>query len=317
MKTGLLSDPRYREHRPGAGHPESPRRYDAVMKGIAQAVPERVLESIKPRSATEEEVARCHTHDYIALVRHDVESGFGTLSTGDTHISKRSLETAFLAVGGVLAAVDAVIDGAVGNAFCVIRPPGHHATSHHGMGFCIFNNVAIAARYLQKKHGIERVVIIDWDVHHGNGTQDIFYSDSSVFYFSTHQWPFYPGTGSTAEQGVGNGKGYTLNCPFPAGSGRKEVLGAFSHELVPAMHRFKPEFVLISAGFDGRERDLLGNFKLTDDDFVALTDVVIDIAADYADGRLLSVLEGGYTLSGLASASGAHVKQLAMQGENI
>jgi acetoin utilization deacetylase AcuC-like enzyme len=309
-KTGLIYDPIYKEHKPGAGHPERPERCDAAMKGIAAAVPADRLVMLNPRPATVDEIALCHTPEYIRTARHDIESGYGCLNTGDTDVSDRSYDAALLAAGGLLVAVDAVMEKSVRNAFCCVRPPGHHATSDRGMGFCIFNNVAIAARYARKRHGIARVLIADWDIHHGNGTQEIFYDDPSVFYFSTHQWPFYPGTGSTSEKGYGPGKGHTLNCPFASGSGRKEVVGAFKEQLEPAMRQFKPEFVFISAGFDSREEDLLGHFFLTDDDFEELTGIVMDIAHRHANDRIVSTLEGGYSLTGLASACGAHVKRL-------
>jgi acetoin utilization deacetylase AcuC-like enzyme len=218
---------------------------------------------------------------------------------------------ALLAAGGVLAAVDAVVAGRAGNAFCAVRPPGHHARPAQGMGFCIFNNVAIAARYAQKKHQIGKVLIVDWDVHHGNGTQDIFYEDGSVFYFSTHQWPLYPGTGRKEETGRGAGAGTTLNCPFPMDAGRQEILGAFQEQLLPAAERFKPELVIVSAGFDSRVDDLLGGLRLTDKDFADLTAIVKDIARRHARRRLVSVLEGGYSLAGLAKATVAHVRALA------
>jgi acetoin utilization deacetylase AcuC-like enzyme len=214
------------------------------------------------------------------------------------------------AAGTALNAVDAVMEGRARNAFCVVRPPGHHANASRGMGFCLLNNIAIAARYAQRRHGVGRALIVDWDVHHGNGTQDIFYGDGSVFFFSTHQWPLYPGTGRANERGSGAGAGTTMNCPFPAGSGRREILGAVRESLMPAMREYRPELVLVSAGFDSRVGDLLGRFTLTDDDFAELTEAVMEIADASAGGRVVSLLEGGYSLSGLASASTAHVGAL-------
>jgi len=314
LKTGLVSHRLYREHDPGEGHPECPERYDAVLRGIAEAVPKERLLTLEPRAATEDEIALCHTRPYIEIVKQDIADGAECLSTGDTNINEGSLTAALMAAGGVMAAVDAVVAGRVANAFCAVRPPGHHAMSGRGMGFCVFNNVAIGARYAQKKHGIERILIVDWDIHHGNGTQEIFHSDPTVFYFSTHQWPFYPGTGMAADRGTGEGKGFTLNCPFASGSGRAEIVGAFRERLLPAMKTFKPEFVMISAGFDARAGDPIGQFGLKDNDFADLTDLVMDLAAEHAGGRLISALEGGYELRGLASSVGAHVARLANIG---
>jgi acetoin utilization deacetylase AcuC-like enzyme len=265
---------------------------------------------VAPRAATEDELAACHSRSYLAIVQHDAARGYETLSTGDTELSAESLDVALEAAGGVLNAVDAVFDRRAQNAFCAVRPPGHHATRDRGMGFCIFNNIAIAARYAQRRHGLERVLIADWDVHHGNGTQDIFYADGSVLFFSTHQHPWYPGTGRPNETGEGDGRGATLNCPFPAGAGRSEILGAFEDRLLPAAREFRPELVLISAGFDSRLGDPLGQFTLCDADFADLTRLMLEIADNYAGGRLISVLEGGYSLDGLAAASSTHVAAL-------
>ena len=309
--TGIVDHPVYREHRPGPGHPERPARCDAVISGIRAAVNDDRLPILEAREATEAEIAYCHTYDYIDIVEADVQDSVKCLRTGDTDVSDCSLDAALMAAGGVIAATDAVMGASVRNAFCIVRPPGHHATSARGMGFCIFNNIAVAARHVQKIHGIERVLIADWDLHHGNGTQDIFYEDPSVFYFSTHQWPCYPGTGLAGQTGLGPGKGYTVNCPVAAGSGGTEVLGAFRQHLVPAMREFKPQFVLISAGFDGHRMDPFGALALSDDDFADLTRLMLDVADQHAEGRLVSVLEGGYNLDALSSAAGQHVKVLS------
>jgi acetoin utilization deacetylase AcuC-like enzyme len=222
----------------------------------------------------------------------------------------RSYDVALRAAGLCLNAVDLVMKDEAQNAFCVVRPPGHHATPNRGMGFCLFNNVAVAARYAQKHYGVERVVIADWDVHHGNGTQDIFYADPSVFFFSTHQAPWYPGTGAEDETGEGKGKGTKLNCPFAAGAGRDQILTVFHHKLAAAMTDYQPDLVLISAGFDSRVGDPLGHFRLTDLDFADLTTIMLEIADKHAHGRVVSVLEGGYNLDGLTKGVSAHVSAL-------
>jgi acetoin utilization deacetylase AcuC-like enzyme len=217
---------------------------------------------------------------------------------------------ALKAAGGVMNAVDLVLSKKADNAFCAVRPPGHHATPSRGMGFCVFNSIAIGARHAQKKHGVGRVLIADWDVHHGNGTQDIFYADGSVFFFSTHQHPWYPGTGMAHERGGGKGEGKIMNYPFPAGSGRAEIVTVFQQQLAQAARQFKPELIMISAGFDSRAGDPLGRFRLTDEDFRDLTMAMMEIAHQHAQGRLVSVLEGGYSLSGLAAGVQAHVQAL-------
>jgi acetoin utilization deacetylase AcuC-like enzyme len=306
MMTALAADPICKEHHTGSRHPERPERFDAAL-GVLEGLD---LVQLAPRLASEDELGLCHSLPYIRLVEREVMAGFHELSTGDTIISPRSLDAALRATGGALNAVDAVLGGQAQNAFCIVRPPGHHATSIRGMGFCLFNTIAIAARYAQRKYGVERVLIADWDVHHGNGTQDIFYSDGTVFFFSTHQHPWYPGTGAPEETGDEAGQGTTVNCPFPAGSGRKEILGAFQERLLPAAESFKPDLVLISAGFDSRIGDPLGNFMLTDADFADLTKVMREIADRHARGRLVSVLEGGYSLEGLAAGVRAHVQAL-------
>jgi acetoin utilization deacetylase AcuC-like enzyme len=269
------------------------------------------LQRIEVRAATEDEIALVHGHTYIAKARREIVAGAHQLSTGDTDVSLRSFDVAQRAVGGVLNAVDAVIGGKAANAFCAVRPPGHHARPDQGMGFCIFNNIAVAARYAQRKHGLGKVLIADWDVHHGNGTQDTFYADGSVLFMSTHQSPWYPGTGPANETGEGKGKGCTMNFPLPAGSGREEILAAFRENLRHAADAFKPDLVMISAGFDSRLGDPLGQFTLSDTDFADLTRIMLEIAGTHAGGRLISVLEGGYSLTGLKAAVTAHLKALA------
>lgn len=311
--TALAADAACQHHDTGHGHPESPARFAAVIESFKRTGLLQKLASIEPRTITGEDLLLAHEADYLRRAEHDILSGASQLSTGDTAICESSWEAARLAVGCALAAVDAVISGQAANAFCAVRPPGHHATADRGMGFCVLNNIAIAARHAQRRHGIGRVLIVDWDVHHGNGTQDIFYEDGSVFFFSTHQSPWYPGTGHARETGAGAGKGTTLNSPLPAGSGHAEIFAAFEQQLAPAMEKFRPEFVLVSAGFDSRAGDPLGDFLLTDDDFAGLTRIVRGIADQYAKSRVVSMLEGGYNLNGLASAVAAHVKELMVE----
>ena len=303
----------------GAGHPECPERLSAIedrllITGVADA-----LERREPAPASVAELELAHGRMHIAALRGLSDELKEEIAAGgpahaqldpDTSLNVHTWEAALLSAGAALNATDAVIAGELENAFCATRPPGHHACRDKAMGFCFFNNVAVAAKYALERHHLRRVAIIDFDVHHGNGTQDVFYEDPNVFFFSTHQHPWYPGTGHANETGRGKGAGTTLNCPLPAGSGRTEILGAFETQLVPAMKTFRPELVLISAGFDSREGDPLGKFRLTDRDFADLTTTVREIAADSANGRVVSVLEGGYSLEGLAKGVLAHVQAL-------
>ncbi len=308
--TGLVFDAAFVRHDPGPDHPESPDRYRALKKAFDRAGLFDRLAHIAARPAADDDLHLCHTRAYLATVRHDIARHAATLSTGDTALGAHTFEVAALGAGSALAGVDAILTGHTRNAFAAVRPPGHHATASRGMGFCVFNNAAIAARYARKVYGVERVLIADWDVHHGNGTQDIFYEDRNVFFFSTHQSPWYPGTGAAVETGASSGKGTTLNCPLPAGSGHAEIVGAFRRKLLPAMAAFRPDLVILSAGFDSRRGDPLGRFVLRDEDFRELTEIAMEIAALSAGGRLLSILEGGYSLTGLAAAATAHVEAL-------
>ncbi len=309
-RTGLVLDDLFLRHRTGAGHPETPGRLEGVAAHFTEEGLVGQLAMLPLGSATDEDLARVHTADYLALVKREVAEGRRELSTGDTVVCPDSELVARTAAGSLTGAVDAVMAGTVDNAFCAVRPPGHHATAARGMGFCVYNSVAVAARYAQAKHGIERVVIIDWDVHHGNGTQDIFYEDGSVYYFSTHQSPWYPGTGAADETGRGDGQGTTLNVPVAAGGGMREIGAAFRDRFVPAMEEFRPGLVLVSAGFDSRHGDPLGGLTLSDENFVELTRILLGVADAYADGHLVSVLEGGYNIGGLAQAAAAHVRAL-------
>jgi acetoin utilization deacetylase AcuC-like enzyme len=306
----FISGDIYAKHDTGEFAFESAARLRAISDGLTANGLWTRLRRIGPTPATIDWVEKVHTPEYISTVKKDVQSGARQLSTGHTLLCRDSFDVALWAAGAALLACDEVMAGKAERAFCAIRPPGHHAGADRGMGFCIFNNAAIAARYLQKQHGLDRVLIIDWDVHHGNGTQDIFYRDGTVFYFSTHQWPWYPGTGRADETGEAEGRGTTLNVPLPAGSGDKELLAAFEEKLRPAMDRFRPEFVLISSGFDSRTGDPLGRFRLTDQGFQSLTGIAATIARDHAAGRLVSLLEGGYSLDGLAKGVSAHISAL-------
>jgi acetoin utilization deacetylase AcuC-like enzyme len=307
----LVSDFAFDKHDTGLGHPEQPARNKAVLRALDNAGISDNFLKVKPRPCEDDDILRVHSGKYLNTVKADVKSGGTRLSTGDTTICHASLDIGRLSAGATLAALDEVLGGKASNAFCVVRPPGHHATPDKGMGFCLFNNIAIAARYAQKKHDVGKILIVDWDVHHGNGTQDVFYEDETVYFFSTHQSPWYPGTGKLEETGKGKGLGSTLNRPYPAGSGREKIVGnAFGQDLLVAMNRFRPELILISAGFDSRIGDPLGQFRLNDDDFTSLTGIILDLAEESADGKVVSVLEGGYDLDGLGKATVSHAQKL-------
>lgn len=312
----FISDPIYTAHNTGPGHPEQSDRTKVIAMALDSAKIKTAENTLKPKRAAKEDILLCHTSPYFELVQKEVNAldpiEVATFSTGDVQISSDSFDAALYAAGGVLTAVDEVMVKPQMPVYCIVRPPGHHACPSRGMGFCLFNNVAIGARYAQKKYGIKRILIADWDVHHGNGTQDIFYNDPSVFYFSTHEKDIYPFTGFTKETGSGQGIGFTLNCPIvPSINARKEVIRAFDESLRKQMESFQPELIMISCGFDAHQSDPLGHFNLTDDDFFTLTRIVKEIADTYAKGRCISVLEGGYNLDALASASIAHVRALA------
>ena len=277
-RTGFVYDDAYLRHETGQGHPERPQRLTAIVERLEGTGLLARLERLSAAPGGQQWLTAVHTADYVRHVRAACRHAPSFLDSGDTPVSAGSYDAAIAAVDGVLAAVDATLEGKVSNVFCAVRPPGHHATKDRGMGFCVFNNIAIAARYAQQKHKLGNVLVVDWDVHHGNGTQDIFYSDPTVLYFSVHQDHFYPFTGGKEEHGAGKGLGFTINVPLPAGRGDVEYRQAFDEILRPAVARFRPELVLVSAGFDAYEHDLLGQMKVTPHGFVEITRSVREIA---------------------------------------
>ncbi len=309
-KTGLVYDEIYLAHETTSGHPESPQRLTAIMEHLATTGLSDKLVHLSPTKAEKQWLCTIHTPAYVEYAERSCREGRRLLDSPDVPICPRSYDAAVMAAGGVLTAVDAVMEGNVKNAFCAIRPPGHHATADRALGFCMFNNVAIGARYVQQKYGLSKVLIVDWDVHHGNGTQEAFYDDPNVLYFSTHQSPFYPGTGSALETGAGPGAGLTINVPMPAGTVEAKFIEAFEEQLRPKALAFSPEFVFVSAGFDAHEDDTLGSMKVTTSGFAKLSRIVNDIADKCCHGRLVSVLEGGYNLSALAMSVEAHIRTL-------
>jgi acetoin utilization deacetylase AcuC-like enzyme/formylglycine-generating enzyme required for sulfatase activity len=311
--TGFVTADIYLEHKTGEGFPERPARLEAIVKRLKEKGLTEKLTTLTPAAAPLEAITAVHSAAYVERVKKAC-AGLGEkvdhLDTGDMPISAKSYEAALAAAGGVLAAVDAVMEGKIRNAFCAVRPPGHHALREKAMGFCLFNNVAIAARHLLNKHKLAKVLIIDWDVHHGNGTQDEFYGDGRVMYFSTHMSPFYPGSGSADEKGKGKGLGCIFNVPLAPGTGDDAFKKIYEETLKPAALAFKPDFILISAGFDSARNDKLGRLDLTPEGYSAMTKKVREIADATCKGRIVSMLEGGYNLDALADSVEAHVRAL-------
>lgn len=313
-KTGFVYHDQFLLHDTGIGHPEKPDRLKAIVSHLQATGLWNNLQHLLIDSAPTETIRFVHTSQHLKFVKDRCEqageSGSVFLDQGDTTVSSNSYDVALLAAGGIIAAVDAVCSGVLTNAFCAIRPPGHHAESNSPMGFCLFNNVAIAARYAQQKYKIRNVAIVDWDVHHGNGTQEIFYNDPSVFFISLHQFPFYPGTGARSERGAGKGEGFTLNCPMKAGSNEADYLHAFKNEIVPVLNTYQPELILISAGFDAHRDDPLANINLTENSFGIFTEILTELAAKYSNNKIVSVLEGGYNLNAMSKSVQQHLEIL-------
>jgi len=305
--TAVVQDSRFLDHRGPPGHPERPERLDAIAEALE---PRRErLRLLPPRAASREELSSIHGGDHIDRVARACERAPGHLDP-DTYVSAASFEVAKLAVGGSVDLVRAIAAGEVAAGFAAVRPPGHHAESNRAMGFCLFNNVAIAARALQTHDALERILILDWDVHHGNGTQHSFEDDPTVLYVSTHEYPQYPGTGAATEAGHGRGAGFTLNVPMPSGCGDAEYIGVLQRLLVPAAHSFRPEFLIVSCGFDTHRDDPLAGMRVTGEGFAAMSAIVRQLADELCDGRLAFVLEGGYSLQGLREGTAAVVDAL-------
>ena len=308
-KTGYISDPFYLKHK-NEPHPENPGRLNAIQKNIESSKYYNNLTLIQPRKATVEDIAKVHGTGYIRSVEDSCRNGVRNLDA-DTVISSDSYQAALLSAGAGLEALDKILEGSVGNAFCAVRPPGHHAEQNKAMGFCLFNNVGVIARYAQDVKNIQKIFIFDWDVHHGNGTQHSFYKDSSIYYSSIHQYPFYPGTGGVDETGTGDGLGSNLNLPMQAYSCDADYINAIEHKLIPVIQKFNPDLIIISAGFDAHENDPLAQINLSTDCYGKMTQKLMEIANDVCNGRILSMLEGGYDYSALADSVQLHVETLS------
>ena len=311
-RTGYVYDDRYQLHDPGPWHPERPERLKAINTALKESGILESLVRLQPYPAPLAWVERLHDPDYIQRFKEACERGQHIFQVQDCGISRESYEIALLAAGGVMAAVDAVMGNQVDNAFCAVRPPGHHAERAWALGFCFFNNIALGAVYAQENYGLERVAIFDWDVHHGNGTQHLFESDPRVFYLSVHEDPHYcyPGTGYAREEGKGPGEGYTLNLPFPPRSGDEEYLEAIKVKAMPRLRQFAPQLVMISAGFDAHYQDPLAQINLTRGAYREMARLLLDLAQETAGGRLITVLEGGYNLEVLKECGEDHLKLL-------
>lgn len=300
-KIGIIQDPRYLEHITGPMHPERPERLIAIQKMFQNSGLEKKCIKLEPREATEDEIALVHTRELIEQVKNTANKN-STYLDGDTHASQHSWEAAKLAVGGLLVGLDKLKEGSLDEVFAFPRPPGHHAERDHAMGFCLFNNVAIAAEVALQQKGLKKILILDFDVHHGNGTQHIFESRSDVFYISTHQYPFYPGTGAKSEKGKGKGEGYTLNIPLSAASDDETYHLAFREQVEPTVIQYKPDLLIVSAGFDAHTKDPIGGMEVTKFGFKAMAESIEKMKKACGNIPVLYALEGGYHLEGLSES---------------
>lgn len=310
MVTSLITSEKYKYHITGPGFPESPERLDAIIDHLESTGLLNELDVVEPNRKDKSFCKLVHDDEYITRVRQACELGAPIVDTGDNPISKNSYDTALLAVGGITEAVDRVFTGSANNAMALLRPPGHHAEKGMAMGFCLFNNVAIAARYAQQNYEVEKVVIIDFDVHHGNGTQHIFEADPTVMYVSLHQYPFYPGSGSADEIGSGDAKGTTVNYPLNLGVGDNEFIDIFDNSLSDKVLKYNPDLIIISAGFDAHVNDPIGGLRVTTEGYHNISKTITKIAGEVCDGKIISALEGGYNLKALSESVETHLKVL-------
>ncbi len=313
VPSAVVIDRDFLKHEPGRSHPESPERLK-VLLDLAGGLDSQSFQLLPPRPAKKEEIESCHSNDYIELIQSTSKTNRYALD-GDTITCPDSFGIGLLAVGGFLKLLDSIAAADFRNGFALVRPPGHHAMSDRAMGFCLFNTVAIGAHHLKRHYGVKRILIMDWDVHHGNGTQDAFYQDPSVLYLSTHQYPYYPGTGAIGEVGVGKGEGYTVNVPLPVGCGDEEYLRVFKEIVIPVVNKYEPEWILVSAGFDPHKRDPLGGMVVTEKGFGVMGSLLLDLAEKQAGGKIAFLLEGGYDLTALKGSVAAVLQEMRGKGE--
>lgn len=313
-KTAVVVDGEYLKHDPGEFHPERPERIQVLLQ-LAGELEREKFQILPPKAAARSDIETCHGADYVSLVQSTSKANRYALD-GDTVTSRDSFGVGLLAVGGFLRLLDAIAAGESRNGFALVRPPGHHALRDRAMGFCLFNTIAIGAHYLKSRHGAKRVLIMDWDVHHGNGTQDAFYDDGAVLFISTHQFPYYPGTGAVNDVGVNAGEGYTINIPLPAGCGDAEYFRVFQDVVVPAAEKFEPDWILVSAGFDPHRRDPLGGMDVTERGFGVMAQRLLELANQSAGGKIAFLLEGGYDLTALRNSVAAVLETMQQESRS-
>jgi acetoin utilization deacetylase AcuC-like enzyme len=314
-RCAVVVDPEYLKHEPGEFHPERPERIRALLD-LAETLDKKKFQILPPKAASRTDIEFCHGADYVKLVEATSKTNLYALD-GDTIVCRDSFGVGLLAVGGFLRLIDSIAAGEAQNGFALVRPPGHHALRDRAMGFCLFNTIAIGAYHLKKTYGAKRIMIMDWDVHHGNGTQDSFYEDPSVLFVSTHQFPYYPGTGAVTEVGLNAGEGYTLNIPLPAGCGDAEYMRVFNDVVMPAAKEFEPEWILVSAGFDPHRRDPLGGMEVTEAGFTGMARLLLELADQYAGGKIAFLLEGGYDLTALRKSVAAVLEAMQQSSRVI